>query len=389
MIEQLKSKGYYIESFTPKYKEFGKVKISTDSIVLFDAVGNFYGNKFYEKNYKSVKAKFHLLGYNFSTLSCLDFPDNIEDILQYYIPQLHNILEFVENRAFHSIQGLIKDDKKYFSLCAGDNKRLLNYLGYTGEISSGFIVKKHNDYYVIKYAFEEYENGLEDPINFILEEIEKEKSDIIHSRHNFGDYKENFYESLKEQLDDETFKKLKLFEKQLEEIKHSGQLLLILPLLQEQINKLSLDVDLSKVSIIQVTTNNEIELPYFNGMVIPLSHLTKSIYILFTRYPEGIDLNKLATFERELLNIYLDVSPLEDLDKMIKSVKDVINLQSKAIYTHISRIKSAFYKIMADSFASQYVINSFEHGGTLKYISILYPKRLIEENITDIEQSIF
>jgi len=62
-----------------------------------------------------------------------------------------------------------------------------------------------------------------------------------------------------------------------------------------------------------------------------------------------------------------------DYDKMSKSIDDVINLETKAIYTHLSRIKSAFYKIMDASFAQYYIVSgSGENERKVLLILIVY-----------------
>lgn len=75
------------------------------------------------------------------------------------------------------------------------------------------------------------------------------------------------------------------------------------------------------------------------------------------KHPEGINLKELAKYKKELLTIYVSVSNQLDHDKMIKSIEDVVNLETKAIYTHLSRIKSAFYKIMDASHANHYIVS--------------------------------
>ena len=80
-------------------------------------------------------------------------------------------------------------------------------------------------------------------------------------------------------------------------------------------------------------------------------------YFLFLKHPEGINLKELSNYKKELLTLYKSVSNQLDYDKMAKSIVDVINLETKAIYTHLSRIKSAFYKIMDASHANHYIIS--------------------------------
>ena len=90
----------------------------------------------------------------------------------------------------------------------------------------------------------------------------------------------------------------------------------------------------------EINDQNKILLPYFKKEV-ELSHLTKAIYFLFLKHPEGINLKELGKHKKELLTIYTSVSNQLDYDKMSRSIDDVIDVETKAIYTHLSRTKSA------------------------------------------------
>jgi len=101
--------------------------------------------------------------------------------------------------------------------------------------------------------------------------------------------------------------------------------------------------------------NYQILLPKY-GIEIELSHLTKSIYILFLLHEE-IRLTNLKEHKRELLKIYKQVSNRENYDQMVQSVEDVINLETNAIYVHLSRIKAAFYSKLDWGIAEHYCIS--------------------------------
>jgi hypothetical protein len=161
---------------------------------------------------------------------------------------------------------------------------------------------------------------------------------------------------LTEKLDEEATQIVNDFKEKLAALSDSGQLLFIVPILKDLLDKQTEKIDFSSISKIQIDKQNKILLPYFKKEV-ELSHLTKSVYFLFLKHPEGINLKELENYKKELLTIYISVSNQLDHDKMIKSVEDVVNLETKAIYTHLSRIKSAFYKIMDASHANYYVVS--------------------------------
>jgi hypothetical protein len=159
-----------------------------------------------------------------------------------------------------------------------------------------------------------------------------------------------------EQLDESAKEVISTIEAKLSELKDSGQLLFLIPILKDLLDKQSQSMQLDTISMLEVNSQNRILLPYFKKEV-ELSYLTKAVYFLFLKHPEGINLKRLGNYKKELLAIYTSVSNQLDYVKMVKSVDDVVNLETKAIYTHLSRIKSAYYKIMDESFARYYIVS--------------------------------
>jgi hypothetical protein len=163
-------------------------------------------------------------------------------------------------------------------------------------------------------------------------------------------------QELTEQLDEETKAFVKDIEDKLDELRDTGQLLFLIPILKDILNRQSEKIDFKGISKMEINYQNKILLPYFKKEV-ELSHLTKAIYFLFLKHPKGINLRELGNYKKELLTIYTSVSNQLDYDKMAKSIDDVIDIETKAIYTHLSRIKSAYYKIMDASFAKYYIVS--------------------------------
>lgn len=102
-----------------------------------------------------------------------------------------------------------------------------------------------------------------------------------------------------------------------------------------------------------------------------MSHLTKVVYILFTRNT-SIYIDKLPSYKQELIKLYKEISNQDDYDKMMKSVEDLTNPYGSAIYTHISRIKSAFHKVMDSKLAKDYIVTSDSFGSKQKFIPAVY-----------------
>jgi hypothetical protein len=342
--------------------------IPNNYVIYFEKDQNKELSLYIRKNYEVLKTKFASIELNFIYFSLIPITSkNVEEIISYYFPQLNYYeipykvgVEFNEtmlSQIFTNFQEEIDfiSDKNEFVPTQIKIEEILDLMGYNGEIQSGLIF--FNSFSgiigVSDYFYSEahnYELFFEDVLNYLYQEKEN---------FSLGDNMiANFLPAveLTEQLDDETKEFVKDIENRLEELKNNGQLLFLIPILKNILNKQSDKIDFTSISKMEIMCQNKILLPYFKKEV-ELSHLTKSIYFLFLKHPEGINLKELGNHKKELLAIYTSVSNQLDYDKMVKSIEDVINLETKAIYTHLSRIKSAFYKIMDASFAKYYIVS--------------------------------
>jgi hypothetical protein len=103
--------------------------------------------------------------------------------------------------------------------------------------------------------------------------------------------------------------------------------------------------------------NNKIYLPGFSNIEIKLRPLEKALYFLFSRYSEGLYLSDLKNYNRELEEIYKDISHtgvIEDMNKRIEDLVDVTNKNSAS--EKISRIKRAFEEAIGPDLAKHYYI---------------------------------
>lgn len=180
-------------------------------------------------------------------------------------------------------------------------------------------------------------------------------------------------------LDKETEEKVQSILSQLNDLKSNGKLLKVLPIVENYIKEQNLDIN--QLSKLEVDDDYNIYLIDYN-LEIKLSHLTKSIYLLFLDYPEGILLSELSKYRTKLIDIYKEVSNRNDLDKMLTSIDAVLDIKTNAIYVHLSRIKSEFTKVLHPNIAKHYII----YGDKLKPKKISLDKNLI--NSTSIQISI-
>lgn len=344
----------------------------TKSVLFFDLTGKSELNNYYSENYLKNKEEYSKIDYNFIFLPQLDFPIQVEDAFEYLIPHLKGQINFAADVYEHSVTKLFDD----FSGYIWNYKSILDYLEYKGAIKTGFVVYSEGILYVIEYSDSKNIDGIISFQSFVIEALKSIGNDVFLSRRNLPKHliKQLYEDSLKEKLDEETLQFVLGIKEKIEGLKKSGQLLYALPLLQKTLKDIENQIDVTSLKEIKIDDDYNVVLPEFNNLIIPLSHLTKVVYILFVFHPQGIDIKQLWRYEKELLNLYLSISPQENYDKMVNSIKDLVSSNSTAIYTHISRIKATFYKIMDDKFAENYIITGDRnYGSSLKYIPNLIP----------------
>lgn len=344
--------------------------IPENYVIYFEKEHNKELNLFIRNNYEAIKTKFSALGLNFIYPPFIKVSKiQVEEILSYYTPQFNYYQiptlakdSFGQKLLDNALQNAFKDFDTIFNnniteTFKVNSEELLNLFEYNCHIKSGLFFFKFNsgiigvsDYFYSN-SDNNYELFFEEAIQYLSR---NEWEDYALGDAMIGSFLPTVDYS--EQLDEEAKEIVQDLENKLKELKDSGQLLFLIPVLKDLLNKQSHTIDFNSISKMEIDYQNKIQLPYFKKEV-ELSHLTKSIYFLFLKHPEGINLKELDNYKKELLTIYNSVSNQLDYDKMAKSIDDVINLETKAIYTHLSRIKSAFYKIMDASFAKYYIVS--------------------------------
>jgi hypothetical protein len=345
------------------------LNIPDNYVIYFEKEHNQEFSLHIRKNYVDLKTRFAAIELNFIYLPLLKTGvDDIEKVIAYYLPQLiySEIPEKVSQKyKQQNIEKLFTDliddmnsisDKDDFVPAHIKSDELLNLIEYKGKISSGLLF--FNWFSGAIGASDTFNTNLFRSYDLFFDEVlfylKPEQTDFSSGEAMIANAPPVI--DLTEKLDEEAVKIVNDLKEKLAALTDSGQLLFIVPILKDLLDKQTEKIDFKSISKIKIDKQNKILLPYFKKEV-ELSHLTKSVYFLFLKHPEGINLKELENFKKELLTIYISVSNQLDHDKMIKSVEDVVNLETKAIYTHLSRIKSAFYKIMDASHANHYVIS--------------------------------
>ena len=114
-------------------------------------------------------------------------------------------------------------------------------------------------------------------------------------------------------------------------------------------------------------------LPDYNNLEIKMPPLSKAIYMLYLRHPEGIKFSYLPDYREELLYLYELISGRESREDIRRSIDDVTDPTRNSINEKCSRIKQAFLREFDDSIAQNYYITG-ERGEAKK---ILLPQEKI------------
>lgn len=181
-----------------------------------------------------------------------------------------------------------------------------------------------------------------------------------------------FFNDDEVKVEDSIAEEIKEIVEQIELIKAKGLIISALPVFEKISQSYALTLN-SQISYLLVDDDFRIILTDFN-VEIKLSHLTKAIYFLYLLYPEGFTTEELKRKGSELLKIYITVSNQHDLYKLKETVENFL-CDDKAIYVHLSRIKSEFHRNMQSNIADSYTIKGRKNSA----------KRIaIDRNKTDI-----
>lgn len=127
-----------------------------------------------------------------------------------------------------------------------------------------------------------------------------------------------------------------------------------------------------KVSRLTVTKDGAVMLTDYNKEV-RMEPLTKAVYLLFLKHPEGIAFKTLPDYRKELAELYNIIKPLGFNDRVIKSIEDVTNPTLNSINEKCSRIKAAFLAEVDASLVDHYYITG--KSGEEKKITL--PRKLV------------
>lgn len=323
-----KTFGVYTDFFTPNF--------DINVVLFLDKNQSRANTQYFEKHRTEIKSKLLEKGRNFVMI-----PN--ESIETTYYPYKYVVPILDEN--VKDFNGLALK-KNYENL----DKTILNYFGYKGDAQSGFLsLYEGNIVFVEKLSGESIEYFVENYIKYIGYKVQQEER--INILYKVDDDSEPTAKTPQIEIDNETEEMVTDVKNKLKKLYETGQFFLIAPLVQDLLNH---SLHLGEPSPIKITEDFKIILTEYH-IEIEMSHLTKAVYLLFLRNHE-IDLNKLPQYRNELLSIYKEISYKNSIVDIEKTVDNLVKSDNNEIYTHLSRIKSAFTKKVTPSVAFKYVV---------------------------------
>ena len=98
------------------------------------------------------------------------------------------------------------------------------------------------------------------------------------------------------------------------------------------------------------------------GVQIRLTPMERTLYILFLRYPDGINADELWRYWDELCDIYGSQTIYDDINLIEDAVEGICDEEKVTWYTNVSRIKRKITDRLGKRAAEQYIIRRGEDG---------------------------
>lgn len=307
-------------------------------------------------SFDNLSEKFQVIGCSFQIINT---EKTAYPFTRNYVAEINRIIEYklpVLKVSDLHFSNWLNDEKPVFK----NNLQtfLSTYENSSSEWNSGFYINVNGEYF---YSTLGYSHNFSDYITSCLDFVHTQKKglDSGWSGGYFSPVETPFFEDEPEPIDvdSEVKEKIELIERNLNELKESGDFYLILPLLQKYIDENKIDITSKPDLTLSISKEDfRITIPELNTEV-KMNALTKAVYFLFLSVGgEGIHLKNLTPYLYYLHSIYKTVSNRTDLEQITNSVYAFKNQDNNLIYMHLSRIKSAFCELMDDEYAKEFYV---------------------------------
>lgn len=112
-----------------------------------------------------------------------------------------------------------------------------------------------------------------------------------------------------------------------------------------------------KLSHLRITPSGRIFLSDFDNAEVVMDNLSKAVYFLYLKHPEGISYYDLPDCRDELLDLYMGITGKDDIEAINRSIDSLVDRLGNSINEKVSRIKAAFKSVVSDRVAKFYYID--------------------------------
>lgn len=124
-----------------------------------------------------------------------------------------------------------------------------------------------------------------------------------------------------------------------------------------------------KLSRMVISHRGRITLPDFDYAEVKMDLLSKAVFLLFLRHPEGIEFKSMPSYRKELRDIYYQITNRDNNEAIEHSLDLLCNpVESNSLNEKVSRIKRAFTNVMDERIARAYYIEG--PAGGIRKISL-------------------
>ncbi len=102
------------------------------------------------------------------------------------------------------------------------------------------------------------------------------------------------------------------------------------------------------LSRLRISEKGRLYLVDRNDAEVKIQTIGRALYILFLRHEEGIALTELSDYRDELLNIYATISSYNDMERLRRTVDNLVDFVGSTINPLLSRIKKSFTALLGE-----------------------------------------
>ena len=355
-------------------------KPDKSQVIYVESNYNEQANRFITDNYHDLRQWFEYRGYEFIYLPMLFKDDELKRKVLYYAPYLET--KIVADKSLRSSYLLNFLSSSHLgeavkpSILFGPERCGDEWLFQACELPLSGVASKDiiqlMDAVSSRTLFVNESCAMSDNVLMNYQPSSEPRSSMsIESDEKRSALKRSFFSKMVDRIQGE------LFEDDVEEYTPlHDEVAEILESLENNVKKLRLQgVTLSAIhefidkqeplSPLVITEDLRIFLPAYNNIEIELSAQRKALYFLFLNHPEGIVLQHLEEYHKELMNYYKQTNGGVVTPRMEESIKKLETYGNNQLNVVITRIREAFCSKFDERLARHYFISG-ERGQAYK-----------------------